>query len=159
MHKLAAMAIAGILALPLPAAAQGVEVTNTALIEVKTVDQDGKEEVKYLAADKVTPGDTIMYLITFTNRGDKSAEGIVLTSEIPSDLIIKEGSAEAAGARVEYSIDNGKTYADREALVVTTSDGGRRPATAEDLTNLRWTILDPLPAGGINSVSYRAVVK
>lgn len=141
-----------------PVFAQGIEVTNEALVQVKTVDASGEEKIKYVAADRVVPGSVILYLITYTNTGDAAAEGIVLNSPIHEDLTYAEGSAEVDGAVVHYSIDGGATYANREDLVVTEADGTKRPAEASDLTNVRWTMQRALGGGKKNAVSYRAVV-
>lgn len=147
-----------ILALATPVFAQGVEITNQALVELRTVDANGEETIKYVIADRVIPGSVILYLITYANKGDAPAEGIVLTSQIPADLTFTEGSADIDGARVQFSIDGGKTYANREDLVVTTADGDERPAEASDLTNIRWTVRSALKTGKNRAVSYRAVV-
>lgn len=146
-------------AMAAPGLAQNVEVTNEALIEVVSVDADGKETITYEAANVVAPGDAILYRITYKNVGEEPVEGIVLQSQIPSDLVISEGSAEAAGARVQYSIDGGTSFADRGALVVTTPEGTQRPAEATDLTNVLWSVAGSLAAGESGSVSYRGLVK
>lgn len=158
MNRLAAIAFA-IIAIPAVAFSQGIEVTNEALLEIRRLADDGTVKVEYVAPDKVVPGDAILYRITYANTGMQPADGVVVVSQIPDSLIITEGSAEAAGTRTQYSVDGGKTYADRDDLYVTDADGKKRPAEAGDLTNVRWTVLQPLGGGLQAGVSYRAVVK
>lgn len=157
MHRLFMAALA-VFALATPVLADGIQVTNTATVEVKTVNAEGKEEITYVAPDKVRPGDAVVYTISYTNTGGGAAEGVVLSSQIPADLTITEGTAETPAARTEYSVDGGASFGPRESLTVTGADGQQRPAMASDLTNVRWTMLSPLPAGADGSVSYRATV-
>jgi uncharacterized repeat protein (TIGR01451 family) len=156
--RLFVAAMLAIAMLSTPVQAQGVDVTNEAMVEVKTIDASGQEKIKYVTADKVVPGSVILYLITYTNNGDAAAEGIVLNSAIHEDLTYIESSAETDGAVVHYSIDGGQTYANREDLVVTEADGTKRPAEASDLTNVRWTMERALAPGKKNAVSFRAQV-
>ena len=151
--------ILALVAMSIPTLAQNVEVTNEALIEVVTVDADGKETITYEPAEVVAPGDAILYRITYKNVGTEPVEGIVLQSQIPSDLIITEDSAEADGLVVQYSIDGGASFANRGDLVVTTPEGEKRPAEAADLTNVLWQVGETLAAEASGSVSFRGVVK
>lgn len=157
MHRLAIIALA-IIAIPALAFSQGIKVSNEALLEVRRLADDGTVKLAYIAPERVRPGNAILYRITYANTGADQAENVILTSEIPGSLTITEGSAEIAGARTEYSIDGGRTFADRAELFVAGTDGKMRLAEAADLTNVRWTILNPVPGGEISSVSYRAVV-
>lgn len=138
--------------------AEGVEVTNEALVEVKTTDDSGKEQIKYVTAERVVPGSVILYLITYTNTGDAPAEDIVLRSPIHPDLTYVEGSAEIDGAAVHYSVDGGQTFANRDELTITEADGTVRPAEAGDLTDIRWRVERPLASKKKSAVSFRATV-
>ncbi len=142
-----------------PVFAQSIEVTNEALLEVVTLDENGEEKITYEDVSVVLPGDAIKYLITYSNVGTSQVESIVLKSQIPPNLLYTEQSAESENASVQYSIDGGATFADREDLVVITPEGEERPAEASDLTNIIWNVKDPIAAGSSDSVSFRATVK
>lgn len=142
-----------------PVFAQSVEVTSQALLEVVTVDESGEVKVSYEEAKIVVPGSAILYRMEYTNVGDTPAEGVVLNSPISPSLVYTEGSAESNGLRVQYSIDSGVTFANREDLFIVNPDGTLRPAIATDLTNIQWTVFGSLDLEASATVSFRAIVK
>lgn len=142
-----------------PVYAQGLQVTNEALVQVITVDADGKEVISYEPAAQVLPGDIIRYVLNLSNETAEAVSGVSLTSEIPSDLLIQEATADTPIASVQYSVDGGASFADRDALVVTGEDGTQRPAEAGDLTNVMWTVHVEIPAGETQTLSYLATVQ
>jgi uncharacterized repeat protein (TIGR01451 family) len=142
-----------------PIFAQSVEITNQALLEVVTVDENGEAKVSYEEATIVLPGSAILYRMEYTNVGDTPAEGVVLKSPIPPSVVYTEGSAELDEHRIQYSIDSGVTFANREDLFITNPDGTIRPALATDLTNIQWTVFGSLDLEASATVSFRAIVK
>ena len=54
--RLFVAAILAIAMLSTPVLAQGVDVTNEAMVEVKTIDASGQEKIEYVTAEKVVPG-------------------------------------------------------------------------------------------------------
>ncbi len=142
-----------------PLHAQGLQITNEALVQVVTVDADGNEVINYEPAAQVVPGDVIRYVLNLSNESDEAVSGISLTSQIPSDLLIQESTADTPIASVQYSIDGGASFANRSVLVVTAEDGTQRPAEAGDLTNVMWTVHAEIPAGESQTLSYLATVE
>lgn len=63
---------------------------------------------------------------------------------------------------VDYSVDGGKTYGALDKLAISTqgSDGkdAPRPATAADVTHLRWTLKNSMAPGASGFVRFRAVM-
>lgn len=88
-------------------------------------------------------GDVLRYRLTFRNTTPRALRGVVVSDPIPAGLRFVAGSSRAsrADARVEYSVDGGRTFAAQpmETVVV---DGRReqRPAAPEKYTHVRWTV-------------------
>ena len=111
-----------------------------------------------MPADTVVPGESVGYTITFTNISDDAADNVVITNPIADSLTYVEGSAFGPGAEIQFSVDNGKTFADREALTVT-EEGVVRAASAEDFTHIRWVMQQELAAGAQGVARFSAVLE
>ncbi len=130
------------------------------LIEVAVVevDENGQEQVSYEAASEIAPGEELRYRLNYANTGDEAAEDIVLVMPIPSQVTFLEGSVEAGEAAVEYSADNGETFASRGDLTVQTGDQ-EKPVTSEDLTHVKWVFSEAIEPGVTGNISFRGVLK
>jgi uncharacterized repeat protein (TIGR01451 family) len=137
-----------------------VELVSVAEVEVVQKNAKGDQEVKRVEASKanVPPGETVIFTNYYTNKGQDSATGVVITNPVPEHMVYLDKSAEGAGSRIEFSIDGGRTYGPASKLVVQTG-GKERPAIASDYSHIRWTLLKPVPRGAKGSVSFRAKVK
>lgn len=123
--------------------------------EEVTVNDAGETERRLVAADTVVPGDDVVYTITFTNISEESAENVVITNPISNNLTYVAGSAFGPGTVIEFSVDGGQTYGQPNELVVGTN-GGQRPAGADDFTHVRWTMESELAAGAQGLARFRA---
>ena len=152
------------IALPIALLGGGAAYAQNAL-DVRTVVQkeqvevgdDGETTTTLVSAERVLPGDTVVYTITFTNTGDAPADNVVVTNPIDDSLTYVEGSAFGAGMRVEFSADSGQSFAARDAVMVTES-GVERAAEAEDVTHVRWTLEGSLDAGATGVARFSATV-
>lgn len=138
-----------------------IELKSVSEVEVTVKNEKGEKEVKRVEAAKanVAPGDTVIFTNYYTNKGDKPASDVVITNPVPEHMLYLDGTAEGKGAKIDFSVDKGKTYAPAAKLKVKGTDGKERPAAATDYTNIRWTLEKPLEKGGKGSVSFRAKVK
>lgn len=127
--------------------------------EVKTQNADGTTTKKRVEADLVTPGETVIYALSYYNDDQESASGIVLTMPVPEVVVYEEGSAERDQTRTTYSADGGKSYAARDDLMVTDADGRARAAASEDITHIRWLRLTSLEPGQSGELSFAAELK
>lgn len=123
--------------------------------EEVTVTDSGAIERSLVSADTIVPGDDVVYTITFTNISSESAENIVITNPISENLTYVQGSAFGPGTVIEFSVDDGQTFAAPDALMVGTN-GGQRPAVAEDFTHVRWTMQNKLEAGAQGMARFKA---
>ena len=123
--------------------------------EEVVVADSGETQRSLVPADTVVPGDDVVYTITFVNISDESADNVVITNPISENLTYVEGSAFGPGTVIEFSVDDGKSFAAPDELVVATN-GEERPAAAEDFTHVRWTMQDELQAGAQGVARFKA---
>jgi len=160
MKRLIITMILGII-LPLTAGAQqeNICMDSIAEIEILSRNTEGKDVYVRQPAELVPPGTVVIYTNSFTNLGDKPAEGITVNNAVPENMEYVAGSASKKGAEVSFSVDGGATYASPEKLTVTTKDGQTRPAQPKDYTHVRWTIQTLLLPGETRQVEFRALLK
>ena len=138
-------------------AQNALDVRTVVQKEQVEVGDDGETTTTLVAAERVLPGDKVVYTITFTNAGDEPADNVVVTNPIDESLTYVEGSAFGASMRVEFSADGGQSFALRNDVTVTES-GAERAAEAEDFTHLRWTLEGSLDAGATGVARFAATV-
>lgn len=126
--------------------------------EQVTIDDDGEQQVTLVAAETVVPGERVVYTITFTNISNDAADNVVITNPIAESLTYIDGSAFGPGAEILFSVDNGRTFAGREALTVV-DEGVVRAASAEDFTHIRWVMQQELAAGAQGVARFSAVLE
>jgi len=79
---------------PTIAAEEGnIELIMVAEREIKITNPDGSTNVQRVPADKVIPGDDVIYTITYANKGAESAENVVVNNPIPIHMVYVGGSA------------------------------------------------------------------
>lgn len=154
----AALFALGLAAVASPALA-AVELKTEAFHEVEATDKAGKKTKKVEPLTRATPGQEVIYVLTYSNTGKEPVSNVVLNNPVPAELAYVAGSAKGNGTRVEVSVDGGKTFAALETLSVKKADGSSRAATGSDVTHLRWTVTAPVKAGASGSATYRAVLR
>ena len=120
---------------------------------------DGTESLNRGPAELVTPGERVVYTLSYTNDDAAPATDLVLTMPVPSEIKYMDESATLDGAKVVYSADDGKTFSSRAGLRVIGLDGNARTARSEDITHIRWTVAGPLAVGETGTLSYKGVLK
>ena len=136
-----------------PAKAQGTgALTSKIELEKTAPATEGQPERKtYVEPDVVVPGDRVRVTLTFTNKGAAPASGVNLVNPIPDGLAYDD-TADAAGFTV--SIDGGKNFGPLAALAMPGEGAASRPATATDVTHVRWLWPDVIPPGASRSVAF-----
>ena len=127
--------------------------------EVVTAAPNGEETVTRVPADKVTPGETVVYSIRYKNESAAPAGDIVLVMPVPKEVAYVEGSvAGAEKASISFSADGGATYVARGRLTVV--EGGEpRPARGDEITHIKWSLSAPVGPQAEGEVSYKAVLR
>ncbi len=126
--------------------------------EQVSVNEAGDAKTELVAADTVTPGEKVIYTITFRNIGDEPADNVIITNPISGDLLYVDGSAFGPGTDIQFSIDGGQTFANASELAVT-EDGVKRSAGAADFTHIRWVMQQELAAGAQGIARFTAVLE
>lgn len=147
-----------ILAFIAPAAAAASEtvlLSSKVLVERTKQQADGSTVTVREKADVVTPGDTLVFILTYRNQGADAATGFVVTNPIPASVRY----AGSEGAPAEVSVDGGKSWGTLAALTVAAEDGTRRAAAEADVTHVRWSFDRPIPARDGGELSFHARVK
>jgi uncharacterized repeat protein (TIGR01451 family) len=127
-------------------------------VEVKTVDR-GHASVKLVPADRVVPGDRVIYTLEVRNTSAAVIDAPTVIHPVPEHMRYVADSAVGPGAEVSYSVDGGKSFDRAGNLMVKTADEASRPATAADYTHIRWHLKNSLKANSVAFVRFRALVK
>ena len=146
-----------LLALAAPAAAFAAgDVTLASEVFVERVHEDaqGKKQVVLEPPAVVTPGDRLVFQLSYRNAGTQPATGFEITNPVPQAIAFTGAEGNAV-----VSVDGGKSWGTLAALKVAQPDGTSRPATAADVTHIRWSFSQPIPAGNGGKLSFRGVVK
>jgi uncharacterized repeat protein (TIGR01451 family) len=115
---------------------------------------DGTQTEQFVPIGKVVPGDVVAYTIEAHNVSGKSADAVVITDPIPSEM--EYVSADTAGAELLFSVDGGFKFDRPENLFVTEADGTRRLASSGDYTHIRWVFASSFAPAERRSVRFLA---
>ncbi|MBQ0732089.1 MAG: DUF11 domain-containing protein [Oleispira antarctica] len=135
-----------------------VILTNTAFEIVTIISKDGSEQDQWQTPDKLLPGERVGYQIEVHNKGTEPAADIIIENPIPEHTNYVQDSAKGLNARIEFSVNNGKTFAIPSQLFME-KDGQRVQAEAADYTQVRWILDKPLTAGASSTVQYIVKIK
>lgn len=134
----------------------------------KVVQQDpqGKQQVTWQTLQGnvvVQPGDVIRYIVSGKNNSDRPVKDLVVTQPIPKQTIYLLNSATVKnnGAKVTYSIDNGKSFVEKPTVRVKVSNNKveTRPAPAELYTHVRWKFVESIAPTTAMNATYQVKVR
>jgi uncharacterized repeat protein (TIGR01451 family) len=138
-------------------AADPLVVRAIAEVESKSL-AHGREVVKLIPADRVVPGDRVIYTLEVRNTGATIVESPVVTHAVPEHMRYVADSAVGPGAEVTFSVDGGQSFGHSDSLIVKGQDGQPRRAVAADYTDIRWQLKNSLKANSVAFVRFRALV-
>ena len=147
-----------LLALLVPVSAQaasGVSLDSKVLVERVQTTPDGGSVTTREEPDVVTPGDRLVFVLSYRNDGSEPATGFVLTNPIP-DSVAFAGTDDPSAV---VSVDGGQTWGALTALTVALPDGTRRAAEAADVTHIRWAFAQAVPSSATGELTFRGVVE
>jgi len=127
---------------------------------VETKSEDGTVTVDLVKADRVLPGHNLYYQLAYDNPTTETVEDVNLVMNVPPEVTYEENSVDVSGKNVTvaFSTDGGQSFSPRGELKV--SIGGQpRAAVSEDITNIRWTFVDPIAPNSEGTVGFKAVVR
>ena len=150
---------AALLASTMSVSAMALTATQIVEREITVKKPDGSQSITRETADKVTPGEKVIYSLNYYNDQDAPANNIVLVMPIPGEIKYFDGSAEMDNTQTSYSVDAGQSYAARSDLLVKLDDGTTRKATAQDITHIRWQVISAVAPNTGGTLSFRGQLK
>ncbi len=144
MFSLVALIMTPVLAL----AAPDLKIQMAAEKEVVVI-ENGKEVRKRVPTLEIEPGSILYFTLRIVNEGDENATNVIVDNPIPEETVYVEGSAGGEHSIVQFSIDNGETFATADELTYefTSFSGDKqlRKAKPDMYTNVRWVVEDVEP--------------
>jgi uncharacterized repeat protein (TIGR01451 family) len=125
----------------------------------------GRVDWKPMPTDaSLRPGETIRYIVTASNTSDRQIKKLVVNQPIPKGSVYVLGSAtlpNVEGAKLDYSIDGGKTYTENPTIRVKLENGEivTRPAPESMYTNIRWRFGDNFSAKTVAYATYKVRIR
>lgn len=138
--------------------ASPLAIRSIAEVESRSIEA-GREVVKLIPADRVVPGDRVIYTLEVRNTGATALDAPTVTNPVPEHMRYIADSAVGPGAEVSYSVDGGHNFERAPNLKVLGFDGRPRPAIAADYTHIRWQLKNSLKANSVAFVRFRALVE
>lgn len=139
---------------PVPAP-QAVTLKSGAFVVKQVPDAAGKMKNVLQPVTRVLPGDVLVFVLEYRNGGAKPVAKFVIDNPVAANVSFT--GTEERWASV--SIDGGKSFGPLATLKVARADGTMRPAIPADVSAIRWTLAQPIPAGGVGKVQFYGVVK
>jgi uncharacterized repeat protein (TIGR01451 family) len=134
--------------------------TLRAIAEVEVAASNGEREtVKLAPADRVVPGDQVIYTLEIRNNGAMALPPPRVDYPIPEHMRYLDDTAAGPGAQITFSTDGGHRFDRPENLKVVGPDGQRHTATAADYTHIRWQLKNILKGNSVAFARFRAVVR
>ena len=147
-----------LLALIAPASAvlgNQVALDSEVFVERSEEQADGTVTVTLEEPTRVVPGDNLTFVLTYENTGAEAAENFVVTNPMPEAVVF----VEVIDGGAVYSVDDGSVFDALTELRITEEGGVERAAQAADVTHIRWTLTEPIPAGASGQLKFRGVVR
>jgi uncharacterized repeat protein (TIGR01451 family) len=154
----AALVLSGALTATAQILPDPVTIKVIAEVEVRTTGT-GRQTTKLAPADRVAPGDLVLYTLEVRNTGTTTVPAPVVTNPVPAHMQYLPDSAVGPGTVVTYSVDGGRTFGSSEELKILGSDGQLQNAVAADYTHIRWKLRNSLKSNSVAFVRFRALVK
>jgi len=139
------------------AATNPLTIKAVAEVESRAADH-GRETTKLIPADRVVPGDQLIYTLEVRNVGAATLPAPVVMYPIPAHMWYVADSAVGPVSQITYSVDGGRSFDTPENLKVM-SEGELRTALAADYTHIRWQLKNRLKGNSTAFVRFRVLVK
>ncbi|MGB1309680.1 MAG: hypothetical protein ACPG47_00645 [Leucothrix sp.] len=114
-------------------------------------------------AKQTEPGHILEYNLSYTNQMEKSLSGLVVSGPIPANTTYIGRSAKAGvAADLLVSIDGGANFESEPVRRQKRMANGKMETVvipAEQYTNIRWKVKQPIQGFGKQLYSYRVKVK
>jgi uncharacterized repeat protein (TIGR01451 family) len=130
------------------ATSPSLKVRTIAEVETKVM-EGGREVVRLVPADRVVPGDEVLYTLEIRNMSRVDVVAPTVVNPVPAHVQYVADSASGPGADITYSADGGATFDTAENI----------KQKASDYTHIRWKLRNTLKSHAVAFARFRAVVK
>lgn len=141
------------------AADSKVEVQLLAEVKTSASAPDGSQVARFAPAATLSQGEVVYYTVRILNPTSEYLRDVIVTQPIPANTTYSEHSAAGPGTEIQFSADGGLTFAPEGRVLTTDSGGVQRPATAQDLTHIRWRLRNALAPGAVALARFQAVFR
>ncbi len=138
------------------AAAGPLQITSSIMVEARSAAADGTTRVALVKPSRVTPGDKVIFVLSYRNTGAQPLSNVVLDNPLPKAIAYR--SANPGSPAPDVSVD-GKTFGQLASLRVRSPDGSTRAASPNDVTSVRWRLASPIAAGSQGQFAFQAVLR
>lgn len=139
-----------------PAVAGPLQITSSMMIEQRSAAADGTTRITLVKPTKVVPGDKVIFVVAYRNTGAQALGNVILANPVPKGMAYRQATPGTQAP--ELSVD-GRTFGTLASLRVPLPGGSTRAAGADDVTNVRWRLANPIPAGAQGQFAFQAVLK
>lgn len=136
-----------------------VALDSRTYVERVSTDLNGRARRVLAAADRLAPGDRVVFVVHYRNRGDAPVGGFYVTNPLPARVRLDPAQLASAPTDMEVSIDGGMHWGRLDDFMVATPLGGTRRALAEDITHVRWSVKARVAPGDSGRIAWRGVVR
>lgn len=153
-HLSGLCALVGTMA-PIAAAAQpAIRLDRQMFVERVTTDINGRARRILASADRLAPGDQLIFVVHWSNAGRTPLRALSVTNPVRRDV-----QPDLSDPAMLVSVDGGAHWGRLDRLWLPTPLGGTRRAVPSDVTHIRWTVTQPISPGDSGRLSYRATVR
>jgi len=130
--------------------------------EISAPDPKGNLRVVRKGVERASPGDVLVYTLTYTNFGKEPAANARVDDPIPSGTVLLPASVLGERAGITFSVDGGKSFAAYPVMKTVSGPDGKPAsveAPAESYTHIRWTAQEPIAPGESRSAAFKVIVR
>jgi len=134
-----------------------VKIDSSILVERTEASDTGVTLTTLLdpATVKVIPGDRLLFTNSYRNSGQNDVTGFVVNNPVHKAVTFVEALEDWA----QVSVDGGQNFSKLSELSVIDAKQVSRPATASDVTHIRWVLPSSIAPGASGELRFRGTVK
>ncbi len=133
---------------------KSVSLSSAVFLERAVSDTSGNAKIVLQEPKIVAPGDRLIFILSYHNKGSTPANSFIVTNPLPS-AVAYQGTPDSTA---EVSINGGKAWGPLNMLKVL-EKGEWRSARPEDVTHVRWALKQAIPVGAQGKLSFRGIVR
>ena len=135
-------------------ARQDMRLDRQMFVERVQTDINGRARRTLASANRVAPGDRLVFVVNWRNEGRQPVDGLAFTNAVPPGT-----SLSLTDPAAQVSVDGGESWGRLDQLWLPTPLGGTRRAAPADVTHVRLTVPARISPGESGRLSYRATVR